>query len=172
MGPPRSTPVSLRSMVHRGRPPPGSLMSIEHQELIVREHERLACRLEAMLHIESPGVVLSGAAADAPDTISASVVDCSAGGAGLQTTAFLPRGCRLQLRVLPLDPPPLPTPGQPASVALALDAPVRIQRVAMISREPVYYLGTAFLDLDAAQRTMLARMLQHLRSAAKGGAGA
>jgi hypothetical protein len=155
-------------MLPSDRPPPGSNMPIQPQELIVREHERLACRLEATLHIDSPGVVLSGGAADANDAVSAVVVDCSAGGAGLQTTVFLPRGLRLRLHIAPLAPAPLGG----TSPAWALEAPVRIQRVTMVSREPMYYLGTAFTDLDQAELAMLARVLNHLRDSGSGVAGA
>ncbi len=126
-------------------------MPIEHQDLIVREHERLACRHDALLHIESGRVVLSGAGSDGPDTLPAEVVDCSAGGVGLQTDVFLPRGCPLRLRI---SHPDLP----------ALNAPLRIQRVTMTSREPTYYLGAAFVDLDPQQDDALQRLLQRLRA--------
>ena len=135
-------------------------MPIEPQELIVREHERYACRLEAMLRIESQGVVLSGAASDGPDTVAAEVVDCSAGGAGLQTSVFIPRGCRVRLYISPLEPAAAAAPGAPK--AWALDAPVRVQRVG--SMMTLFFTRDPVVDLASAQRCDLERFARWHRA--------
>lgn len=136
-------------------------------ELIVREHERYACALDAVLRIDSPGVALASAVTEGGaggDMLRVRMVDCSAGGVGLQSPVFIPRGCRVQLMVFH----PAPADAEPASqvgTGWLLEAPLRIQRVSMISRDPLYYFGSAFADLDPQQAAGVRRLLDSLAAA-------
>jgi hypothetical protein len=120
-----------------------------------------------VLRIESPGVALAAAVTEGGvggDMLRVRMVDCSAGGAGLQSGVFIPRGCRAHLHVFH----PAGAEGEPACQVGAgwlLDVPLRIQRVTMISRDPLYYFGSAFADLTPQGLDGLRRLLASLAAA-------
>lgn len=76
-------------------------------------------------------VRLSRAVGNGTGVVAVTIVDCSAGGVGIECPVYLPRHARVQL-VVEGD----------RSGALELEGTV--QRVGMISRNPTYYLGLSF----------------------------
>lgn len=135
------------------------------ESLVVRQHERHTCRLKAEASVAAgggppPAVVLSRSAGDGTGTVPGTVVDCSAGGLGLETSVFFPRSCRLRIRAWL---------GSDATVEVI----ATVQRVTMISREPRYYLGLAYLtgpDGGLGSATEPARrLLEHVAGAAAPG---
>lgn len=113
-------------------------------DLIVRQHERVSCKLEALAAID-PGdaeqVVLSrlvSTAGRTDSTIGVTIVDVSTGGLGVVAPVYLPRGTRVRVRL----PEHRSASGAPCEHLL------RVQRCAMIDRSPSYYVGGAFTDSD------------------------
>jgi PilZ domain len=103
-------------------------------QLVVRQHERLLCRLGAQLRVDeshTSQIALSRNVGEGTGSFGCAIVDCSRGGLGLETTFFLPRSCRIMVIV---------TDAQGTKMEFA----ARVQRVAMTDRKPTYYLGVAF----------------------------
>lgn len=121
-------------------------MRAEARELTVRQHERHACDTAAdvVLAPESADRVrLSRSAQGKGGGIPVSIIDFSRGGLGLRSTLFLPRLCRVRLRLT----------GDPAAEVVALT----VRRVRMIERTPTYYLGVSFDSPEQSAR-LLARL--------------
>jgi hypothetical protein len=145
-----------------GAPPPTAIPN----ELLVRQHQRYTCSLHAKVRVPPPDatqITFARAVGDGAGTINATVVDCSSGGLGLQMAVYLPRGCRVHVRV-PAGP------GEPD----LFNGELRAQRVTMIDRNPTYYLGGAMVPssgtgVDSAAN-MVNRLLEHIRQT--GGTGA
>lgn len=113
-------------------------------ELVVRQYQRHRCDLPAHISIEpehAPLVRPAGAALDPAGLVRARVIDASLGGLGLRTGVFLPRTCRLRVRI------PDPAGGPPL-----LDALLIVQRTALTDRAPTYYLGASFAPGSPAPR--------------------
>lgn len=115
--------------------------------ILVRQHERVTCELDAFARVE-PGqgdqVVLSRSAATggrSEGEIRVSVVDVSPGGLGVRSPIYLPRGTKLRV-IMSRSSPDAPDAHQIV---------VRVQRSAMIDRSPAYYLGGAFVQADPRQ---------------------
>jgi hypothetical protein len=114
-------------------------MPSQTDRLVVRQHDRFRCNIPARVVIEAAHadqVVLAKAAAEAGGGTSLRIVDSSRGGLGLESRVFLPKACRLRISVTD------PSSGQEVTVT------VRVQRVAMTDRRPLYYLGTAFVEME------------------------
>ncbi len=125
------------------------------QSQIVRKHTRHDVALPASISIareQEEQVRFTGRAAARGGAIDGYLVDASTGGLGFLTTTFLPRGARLEVRVLsPINPsaPPL------------LVTSLLLQRVSMTDRRPGYLLGTVFADrspqaLEAFEQFLIA----------------
>jgi hypothetical protein len=121
------------------RPSPGvnideNRMAQGPEQLVVRQHERYHCRLGATVRVADISVdqvALARSVGDGAGVVKATVVDCSRGGMGLETTVFFPRGCRLRVHL----------GGADSLVELS----VRVQRASMLDRTPTYYLGVSFV---------------------------
>ena len=111
--------------------------------LNVRQHVRRQCRIDARARLDGPGasqVALARSITDAGRWFSVRVVDISEGGLGLESPVFLPRACTLLVRTTPTS--------QDDNCQVPFEC--RIQRVTMIDRTPLYYLGLSFVgDLRA-----------------------
>ena len=136
--------------------------------LVVRQHERLSCRLPAKLRVReehASQVIISRAAGDGSGGLNVTVVDCSGGGMGLEIPIFIPRSCRVQVQIF-ADPAAAAAAGAPAAGPLDFTFDARVQRISMTGRAPVYYLGLAFLG-DAPDHTdRVQRLLAHVRQSA------
>jgi hypothetical protein len=134
--------------------------------MVVRHHDRFTCVLQATLAVAPEAaerVALSRSACDAEGRVAATVVDCSAGGIGLHLSVFIPRRCPVRLVV------EVPSPsGAVERVRLC----ARVQRAAMISRAPLYYIGAAFMDDEAGAADSAERLIALVRGAAGGGSHA
>jgi hypothetical protein len=124
-------------------------------QLVVRQHERRSCRLEAGLRVAAEHthvVALSRSVGDGTGSISATVVDVSNGGAGVETAVFLPRGTSVNLTV------------RTGSGSETIELPSRVQRVTMISREPRYYMGLAYAGDQASRSRTIGLLLERTQS--------
>lgn len=146
-------------------------MKSGNENLVVRQHDRHACRLPAVLRVapeQRAKVVMARTAGDGNKAVKGWVVDCSSGGIGLESPIFFPKACRLEVRVL--DPAGAPD-GPPV-----METTVRVQRAAMLDRTPKYYLGGAFVLLEDAQHRAnldrLFELVRRLEIAGRVGAGA
>lgn len=132
-------------------------MSQTGDQLVVRQHERFVCALPVDVTVtpDSPSrVTLSAKVGQGTGVVSASVVDCSVGGVGIESELYLPRLSRLRLRIAGNGGP--------------IELEGTVQRVNMISRAPRYYLGVSFRGGRAPDPAAVQRLL-HL---AAGGTGA
>lgn len=126
-------------------------------QLTVRQHERYACRLPVDIGIaaESPSrVTLSSSVGSGTGRVGATVVDCSAGGVGIESGVYLPRMARLHLRIEGTGGEPIELEGT-------------VQRSSMISRAPRYYLGISFRGGRGVDAPVLERLMR--AAAAAGG---
>lgn len=129
-------------------PPSTSAPSGAADTLVVRRHERHTCRLAAHVAISPDSttkVTLSRNAGDGTGVLPATVVDCSAGGVGIETGLFLPRSVAVELTI--------------AARSDTIRVGGLVQRVTMISREPKYYIGIAFKGPSAASPAEVERLL-------------
>lgn len=138
-------------------------MATSTGDLSVRSHERVKCALPAELWVgerSQDAVRLTGAARNAHGAVAVTVVDCSLGGLGLSSPVYLPKACRLRVRV------DCPRDGEQAP--RILEAAVAVQRATMTDRSPSYYLGCSFEDGggDGARALM-----ESVRRAARAGEG-
>jgi hypothetical protein len=122
--------------------------------LAVRGHDRYQCELSALISISPEHSKLIKVDKSAPGgggPASAVIVDLSMGGVGLRAALFVPLTCRLVIN--------LAAPGKP-------EAPmhVRVQRVSMLDRTPMYYLGTSFENPTPEQIAAVSALLNHLKA--------
>ena len=142
-------------------------------DLLVRQHERLICRLAALVRVvpeDAPQVSLSRTIGDGAGGLGCVVVDCSSGGLGLQSTVFIPRGARLDVSISAEHVEPGEELARPSSGAMAREifsGSVRVQRVTMIDRTPRYYVGAALIKASGTQS--ITDLLQHVRTNSDGG---
>lgn len=128
------------------------------QGLIVRNAARYDVALRARFRVgpEHAGVVRFSQAAGSKDGwIEADVVDLSAHGVGLVSNVFVPRQCRLELRVLGQD-----------TGELLFTIPCSVRRVVMTDRRPAYLLGLAFETTDGTALRQLHSLIERLEDAA------
>lgn len=128
-------------------------MSSQNDQLVVRQHERVLCKLPAHVRVAdacATQIVLARTTGDASGTIDATIVDCSRGGLGIQLPMFLPRAAQLIVRL---------KPDVAANVPGDVELLVRIQRASMTERTPMYYLGVSFKVPGAAQTDQIERLL-------------
>ena len=89
-----------------------------------------------------------------PSLIRGDLIDLSRGGVGLMVTEFLPVGFRGEFRIHP--------PGSDADRPLLISK-IRVQRTRMTDSRPAYFLGAAFVDIDAVFEHDLEMLLNRLR---------
>jgi c-di-GMP-binding flagellar brake protein YcgR len=99
----------------------------------VRQFERheLENAATLRLHVDPEHQLQFSTNADAAQGVPADLADLSAGGMGLRTKHFLPRGCTIKVSI-------------ETSRGLIFNTRVRVQRVRMTDRDPTYMLGTKF----------------------------
>lgn len=120
--------------------------------LLVRQHERVACNLAVLVRAadeHQSRIRLARTMGDGSGTIQATVIDCSHGGIGITSNIFFPKRALLKVWIV----------AEGDGAPILFDEIVRVQRTAMISREPRYYLGTAFERAIAPES--VARLLQY-----------
>lgn len=126
--------------------------------LIVRDAARFDIALHARFRIgpEHQTVVRFSQAAGVRDGWpEAEVVDLSAHGVGLVSGVFVPRGCRLELRVFGA-----------AKNDLLFSIPCTVRRVVMTDRRPAYLLGLAFETSDGSALRQIRALLEQLETTA------
>lgn len=89
--------------------------------------------------------------------IEAGVVDVSNGGVGLMTTVFIPRRCRVILRLRADDAPDAP---------VLLEAGARVMRIVMTDRRPAYLVGTSFEGLSPETASALDALMSRMENGA------
>lgn len=136
-------------------------MSNIPEQLVVRQHERRACRLPARAWVgpdsaehvtlsASEGEVNAAGLVEAP----CEVIDCSAGGIGLRSATFFPKPCQVTVRV------------EVGGEQIELSA--RVQRTTMLDRVPTYYLGVCFTGEGVEHERRVARLLEAARQSGQG----
>lgn len=133
-------------------------MAAPSEQLVVRQHERQLCQLPGSVVIapdHANQVILSRTTVDSTGALDARIVDCSRGGLGLETKVFLPRTCRVLVR---LKPEGL------ANAPHDLELSCRVQRVTMLDRTPRYYLGLSFIGQGEAHAARAAQLLAFVNS--------
>lgn len=128
--------------------------------LVVRQSERHRCDIPARLVIDpahAERVVLTKSARSADGSVAARVIDCSLGGLGIESSVFIPKGCRLIVVCV----------GDAAEEhGFAGEYISRVQRVLMLSRAPSYLIGTLHVrdasdEADATPSARLGRLIEH-----------
>jgi hypothetical protein len=140
-------------------------MSNSAEQLVVRQHERFHCRLPSQIRVAAEvaeQVVLARTVGDGSGALDVFVTDCSRGGVGIESPIFFPRGCRLKVRVKPVDAYEGPGP----------EVVVRVQRVTMLDRTPTYYLGVSFVSKGSEHEAAVAMLLEMARRTPPSPAGA
>ena len=119
-------------------------------------------------------VTLARAVGDGSGAIEVFITDASRGGLGIESAVFIPRGCRMKIRI---QSGAGGTIGVGVATGTVHDLTLRVQRVTMLDRKPTYYLGLSFVskgpehDLGVGLLLELARQAAAaLASPAKGGA--
>lgn len=137
------------------------------EQLVVRQHERFLCRMPTLVRVAEDAaeqVTLSRAIGDGTGAIDVFITDASRGGLGIESHVFMPRGCRLKIRV------------QTGIGGSVHDLTLRVQRVTMLDRKPTYYLGLSFVskgpdnDLGVGVLLELARKATMITPPVPGGA--
>ncbi|MCB9846468.1 MAG: PilZ domain-containing protein [Phycisphaeraceae bacterium] len=120
--------------------------------LNIRRSVRNELYLPAKIAIapEHRSLVRFAPSAGANGWIDADLLDFSPGGVGLITRVFVPRRCRIQIRVFDLADP---------SVQL-LETTARVMRLVMTDGRPAYMLGTSFEDDDSHTSEGIERMMR------------
>lgn len=101
------------------------------ETLVVRQHERRQCAHRASVRVESEGVALGEAFDRAGGWVPVTVTDVSEGGLGIRAGVYLPKRCRVSIRLEDAG-----DGGVPARLV--------VRRAVMLDRGPTYYLGLAF----------------------------
>ncbi len=115
-------------------------MSKQADQLIVRRHSRVECDVAARVRMDEGDdsqVVFSRSVMHADGSVAVRIVDCSAGGLGIQSSVYLPKGSHLVVTV---------AGGSLAGLAQDVVLHVRVQRGSMVDRSPLYYMGTSLVD--------------------------
>lgn len=133
--------------------------------LTIRQHERegIQVPIEFVVcdqHTSQVRFSPSSAAAHST-TIRGRAVDISPGGMGLEMRQFLPRMCEGTIRIYSPDPVAVAGDGMPI-LDLVFEHLVKVRRVYLIARDPLYAMGVAFIDpppdIDKQISTLLQRM--------------
>ncbi len=124
-------------------------------ELTVRRHERLECEIAGRLRVASQSAdAFRLSRSSGQEWFGATVVDVSDGGVGLRTATFVPKACWMEVA---LD-----------GDSEARPVLVRVQRVTMLDRTPLYYLGTSF-SREEAEMASARSLIERVRECSDGG---
>lgn len=140
-------------------------MAAPGENLVVRQHERHTCALDAQVSVSpefAERIQLARSVGSADGRIAATATDVSRGGMGLRSATFFPKHGQLMVRL-----PGAPTSGGGG----AWEVLVRVERVSMIDRGPTYYLGTSFCAGEGQDRKVEALLAGLRQSAPAGGPG-
>src|SRR5688572_18035411 len=149
--------------------------------LTVRQHEREGIEVPVEFYVcpehGSQVHFSSGSAAQGQHVIRGKAIDISSGGMGLEFRQFLPRMCEGTVRVF--APNPMLDGDGAALYEPVFEHRVKVRRVYLVGREPLYSMGVAFVnhgpDIDERITKLLLRIksLQPKpRSGGRGGANA
>lgn len=130
-------------------------MSLKTEQLVVRQHERCACRVPAALRIADEyarRVEFSRSVGDGSGLLPVTIVDVSNGGTGLEASVFVPRGAGVMISV------------RIGASGELIVLPCRVQRVTMISREPRYYLGLSCSGEQSGRAGGLGRLIDAVKA--------
>jgi hypothetical protein len=136
-------------------------MQDAQSNLSVRVYERHDCALPATVRVtdnDRGQLRLTGSALNASGFMPVTVIDCSTGGLGLDTTVFIPKCATLEV-VIAADS----ETGRPEFRGI-----VRARRVVMLDHTPKYFVGTSFEDAAVATSSELRTLLEHVQSLADG----
>lgn len=119
--------------------------------LIVRRHSRMDVSLRCKVSIddEHKGLVRFTSAGHG-GWIDADVVDMSSGGLAFIVGAFIPKRCKVNVRIL----------SAADAVSPILDIAIRIQRVQMTDRRPAYLIGGSFDRATVEQLAQVEGLIQ------------
>ena len=105
--------------------------------LTVRQHERAGIQVPMEFHVcKEHGVqVRFSPQSNSPDhhVISATAVDISPGGVGMECRNFVPRMCEGVIRIT-------------SGGEVVLEQRAKVRRIFLIGREPKYQIGLAFIN--------------------------
>lgn len=131
------------------------MIQTSNQSILVRRHERAACRLDAELSCHAAcgtQVRLSRAVGSGQGTVRATVLDLGSGGMGINSPVYFPKGSTIHVIIGPAGGPVL------------LEADLEVRRVEMVGREPLFELGTCFHGADAALAERVGRVIEQLNN--------
>jgi hypothetical protein len=132
-------------------------MSRAPETLVVRQHERRQCAHRAYVRVESEGVTLGEAFDRGGGWVPVTVTDVSEGGLGIRTGVFLPKRCRVSIRL----------EEEGAGVA---GVRLVVRRAVMLDRGPTYYLGLSFgEERGAAVQGLVSSLMRGGEGAGSGG---
>lgn len=129
---------------------------------VVRQHERLTCRMPVTLKPVSDAggqVVLSRTAADGDGSASGVLLDCSRGGLGLESPVYVPRGAIVRVSM-----------ARPGTGTVEITGCV--QRSMMRDRTPRYYLGLSYAGVEGAEIPRIEAVMAIARDSGVEGKGA
>ncbi|MBU6413027.1 MAG: PilZ domain-containing protein [Planctomycetes bacterium] len=107
----------------------------QSDSLIVRRHSRLDVSLRCKIAIDQEHrALVRFTSAGHGGWIDADVVDLSSGGLAFMTGVFIPKRCRVNVRIVAAD----------EALAPLIEIAVRVQRVQMTDRRPAYLIGGSF----------------------------
>jgi hypothetical protein len=119
--------------------------------LIVRKHSRLDVSLRCKVAIdEEHKSLVRFTSAGHGGWIDADVVDLSAGGLAFIAGVFIPKRCRVNVRILPAD----------EAIEPLLEISIRVQRVQMTDRRPAYLIGGSFDRASAEHIAQIEALIQ------------
>lgn len=132
-------------------------MESRPEDLQVRRHERVKCELRAQISAAPDSerqVRLARTLGDGSRIITASVIDASPGGLGINSTVYFPRASVVHVRITAGDDPKRPP---------VFEGDLRVQRASMIDAGPTYYLGTSFAERpdEASVTRLLSEAAKH-----------
>lgn len=119
--------------------------------LIVRKHSRLDVSLRCKVAIDDEHKALVRfTSAGHGGWIDADVVDLSGGGLAFMAGVFIPKRCRVNVRIMAAE----------EALAPLVEVSIRVQRVQMTDRRPAYLIGGAFDRATPEQLAQIERLIQ------------
>jgi c-di-GMP-binding flagellar brake protein YcgR len=133
--------------------------------LTIRQHEREGIEVPIEFVVceqHSAQVRFSPSSAAAHSTtIRGRAVDISPGGMGLECRQFLPRMSEGTIRIYAPEPVAVAGDGSPI-LDLVFEHVVKVRRVYLIARDPMYAMGVAFVDPEPDIDRRIATLLKRL----------
>jgi len=138
--------------------------------LTVRQHERegIEVPIELVICEEHASQVRfsPGSSAAGEHGIRGMAVDISAGGMGLECRHFVPRMCEGLIRAFTPDPLGIAGDGTPI-LDVMFEHRVKVRRVYLIGREPLYALGVAFVDPQSDIDQRISALLKRIHASGR-----